>query len=159
MGGIRLARADLLPVRRDLGQQADELLTLGGVKRREEGTGRAGQRGRRAALQVLAARGQVDQEGPTVPRMADPLHQRLFLKFVEQVHHRSAVDRHRGGQLDLGQRPGFGQRAQYAPGPGREAQRLQPLRGQGLRGLLGHEQQLAHPSGRLARRPELAWLA
>jgi NAD(P)-dependent dehydrogenase (short-subunit alcohol dehydrogenase family) len=69
-GGIRLARADLLPVRRDLGQQADELLTLGGVKRREEGTGRAGQRGRRAVLQVLAARHRdLHRPGPRGPGM------------------------------------------------------------------------------------------
>ena len=32
--------------------------------------------------------------------MADPFHQRLFFQFVEQVHHRGAVDGHRGGQLD-----------------------------------------------------------
>ena len=75
------------------------MLPLGGVERRKEGIGRPGERGRRPALHVPAAVGQVDQEGPAVLRVADPYHQRVFFQFVEQVHHRGAVDGHRGGHV------------------------------------------------------------
>ena len=55
-------------MRRDFSQQVNQLLALGRVKRGEEGIGRPGERSRRPPLHLLAAVGQVDQEGPAVPR-------------------------------------------------------------------------------------------
>src|SRR6185369_9069886 len=66
--GILLAGADLLPVGRDFRQQVNQVSPLGGVERRQEGVGCAGERGGRLALRAPAAGGQVDEERAAVLR-------------------------------------------------------------------------------------------
>jgi hypothetical protein len=54
-----LAGADLLPVGRDFRQQVNQVPPLGGIERRQEGVGCAGERGGRLVLRAPAAGGQV----------------------------------------------------------------------------------------------------
>ena len=97
---------------------------------------------RRFPLYLSATGREMDQKRASVVRIPDAIDQLARFEVVQEVDHRRPVDQEGRRQVDLRQRPRLDQRAQDAPGPRGEAERLESLGRQGLRRLRRDEEQL-----------------